>query len=89
MIRTVTPQKSDLNILKATTRVAQVSRSGGPLELVERPIPDPGPGSVRERGRVGLRHRDSSQEKRGGATIFAVTRRSETFSSAGTWLQSL
>ena len=28
-------------------RVAQVSRPGGPLELVERPIPDPGPGSVR------------------------------------------
>src|SRR6476646_7657679 len=31
----------------ATMRVAQVSRPGGPLELVERPIPDPGPGSVR------------------------------------------
>jgi D-arabinose 1-dehydrogenase-like Zn-dependent alcohol dehydrogenase len=28
-------------------RVAQVSRAGGPLELVERPIPEPGPGWVR------------------------------------------
>lgn len=28
-------------------RVVQVSRPGGPLELVERPVPDPGPGSVR------------------------------------------
>ena len=31
----------------ATMRVIQVSRPGGPLELVERPIPEPGPGSVR------------------------------------------
>src|SRR5262245_36689502 len=36
-----------MNILMATMCVAQVSRPGGPLELVERPIPDPGPGSVR------------------------------------------
>ena len=36
-----------MNSLMATMRVAQVSRPGGPLELVERPIPDPGPGSVR------------------------------------------
>jgi len=28
-------------------RAAQVSRAGGPLELVERPIPEPGPGTVR------------------------------------------
>jgi alcohol dehydrogenase/propanol-preferring alcohol dehydrogenase len=28
-------------------RAVQVSRPGGPLELVERPVPDPGPGSVR------------------------------------------
>ena len=41
------PQATDMNILKATMRVAQVSRPGGPLELVERRIPDPGPGSVR------------------------------------------
>ena len=44
---TVTPQKTDMSILVATMRVAQVSSPGGPLELVERPIPDPGPGSVR------------------------------------------
>ncbi len=31
----------------ANMRVIQVSRAGGPLELVERPIPDPGLGSVR------------------------------------------
>jgi D-arabinose 1-dehydrogenase-like Zn-dependent alcohol dehydrogenase len=31
----------------ATMRAAQVSRPGGPLELVERPIPDPGAGHVR------------------------------------------
>ena len=30
-----------------TMRAVQVSRPGGPLELVERPIPEPGPGSVR------------------------------------------
>jgi D-arabinose 1-dehydrogenase-like Zn-dependent alcohol dehydrogenase len=30
-----------------TMRAVQVSRPGGPLELVERPVPDPGPGSVR------------------------------------------
>ena len=31
----------------STMRAAQVSRPGGPLELVERPIPEPGPGEVR------------------------------------------
>ena len=30
-----------------TMRAVQVARPGGPLELVERPIPDAGPGSVR------------------------------------------
>ena len=30
-----------------TMRAIQVSRAGAPLELVERPIPDPAPGSVR------------------------------------------
>jgi len=30
-----------------TMRAVQVSRPGGPLELVERPIPEPGPGQVR------------------------------------------
>lgn len=31
----------------ATMRVVQVAKAGGPFELVERPIPDPGPGTVR------------------------------------------
>lgn len=31
----------------ASMRAVQVSRPGGPLELVERPIPEPGPGQVR------------------------------------------
>lgn len=31
----------------ASMRAMQVSRPGGPLELVERPIPQPGPGEVR------------------------------------------
>jgi D-arabinose 1-dehydrogenase-like Zn-dependent alcohol dehydrogenase len=31
----------------ATMRAVQVSSPGGPLELVERPIPEPGPGTVR------------------------------------------
>src|SRR5262245_44444055 len=31
----------------ATMRVAQVSRAKGPFEIVERPIPEPGPGLVR------------------------------------------
>jgi len=30
----------------ATMRVAQIPKASGPLELVERPIPDPGPGSL-------------------------------------------
>ena len=31
----------------ATMRVAQVPRAGGPFEIVERPIPEPGPAQVR------------------------------------------
>jgi D-arabinose 1-dehydrogenase-like Zn-dependent alcohol dehydrogenase len=30
-----------------TMRAVQVSRAGGPLELVQRPLPEPGPGEVR------------------------------------------
>ena len=49
-----------MNRLKATMRVAQVSRPGGPLELVERPIPDPGPGSVRIKVQAcGICHSDA------------------------------
>jgi D-arabinose 1-dehydrogenase-like Zn-dependent alcohol dehydrogenase len=40
-------------------RAVQVSRPGGPLELVERPIPDPAPGSVRIRVQAcGICHSD-------------------------------
>ena len=40
-------------------RAVQVSRPGGPLELVERPIPDPVPGSVRIRVHAcGICHSD-------------------------------
>src|SRR6476659_8157979 len=31
----------------ASMRAVQIPRKGGPLELVERPIPEPGPGTVR------------------------------------------
>ena len=43
-----------------TMRAVQVSRPGGPLELVERPVPDPGPGSVRIRVQAcGICHSDA------------------------------
>ncbi len=43
-----------------TMRAVQVSRPGGPLELVERPIPEPGPGSVRVKVQAcGICHSDS------------------------------
>ena len=49
-----------MNNRMATMRVAQVSRPGGPLELVERPIPDPGPGSVRIKVQAcGICHSDA------------------------------
>src|SRR3954468_11301881 len=44
----------------AVMRVAQVSRAGGPFEIVERPIPEPGPGTVRIKVRAcGICHSDS------------------------------
>jgi D-arabinose 1-dehydrogenase-like Zn-dependent alcohol dehydrogenase len=44
----------------AMMRVAQVSRPKGPLELVERPVPEPGPGTVRIRILAcGICHSDS------------------------------
>lgn len=44
----------------ATMRAVQVSRPGGPFELVERPIPDPPPGSVRIRVQAcGICHSDA------------------------------
>lgn len=43
----------------ATMRAVQVSKAGGPLELVERPVPEPGPGEVRIRVRAcGVCHSD-------------------------------
>jgi D-arabinose 1-dehydrogenase-like Zn-dependent alcohol dehydrogenase len=43
-----------------TMRVAQVSRPKGPLEIVERPIPEPGPGWVRIKVQAcGVCHSDS------------------------------
>jgi D-arabinose 1-dehydrogenase-like Zn-dependent alcohol dehydrogenase len=44
----------------ATMRVAQVSRPGGPIEIVERPVPDVRPGTVRVRVEAcGICHSDS------------------------------
>ncbi len=44
----------------ATMRVVQVSRPKGPFEIVDRPIPEPGPGSVRIKVQVcGVCHSDS------------------------------
>ena len=44
----------------ARMRAVQVSRPGGPFELVERPIPEPGPGTVRLRVEAcGICHSDS------------------------------
>ena len=44
----------------ARMRVAQVSRPKGPFEIVERPIPEPGPGTVRIKVQAcGICHSDS------------------------------
>jgi D-arabinose 1-dehydrogenase-like Zn-dependent alcohol dehydrogenase len=44
----------------ATMRVVQVPRANGPLEIVERKVPDPGPGSVRIKVLAcGICHSDS------------------------------
>ncbi len=44
----------------ATLRVVQVSRPNGPLEMVEREIPEPGAGSVRIQVQAcGICHSDS------------------------------
>ena len=44
----------------ASMRAVQVSRPGGPLELVERPIPEPGVGEVRVKViACGICHSDS------------------------------
>ena len=44
----------------ATMRVAQISRPNGPFEIVERPVPEPGAGSVRIKVQAcGVCHSDS------------------------------
>ena len=44
----------------ALMRVAQISRPKGPLEIVERPIPEPGSGTVRIKVQAcGICHSDS------------------------------
>jgi D-arabinose 1-dehydrogenase-like Zn-dependent alcohol dehydrogenase len=44
----------------ANMRALQVAKAGGPLELVERPIPEPGPGTVRIKVQAcGICHSDS------------------------------
>ncbi len=44
----------------ATMRVAQISHPKGPFEIVERPIPEPGPGSIRIKVQAcGVCHSDS------------------------------
>ena len=44
----------------ASMRAVQVTRAGGPLELVERQIPEPAPGSVRIKVQAcGVCHSDS------------------------------
>jgi D-arabinose 1-dehydrogenase-like Zn-dependent alcohol dehydrogenase len=44
----------------STMRAAQISRPGGPFEIVEREIPDPGPGLVRVKVQTcGICHSDS------------------------------
>src|SRR5258708_2319703 len=49
-----------MNILMATMRVAQVSHPRRPHELVESPIRDPGPGSVRIKVQAcGICHSDA------------------------------
>ena len=43
-----------------TGRFVQVVKTGGPLELVTRPVPEPGPGQVRVRVQAcGVCHSDS------------------------------
>jgi len=54
------PSKTGQDGSSATMRVAQVSRPNGPLELVERPLPQPGSGTVRIRVLAcGVCHSDS------------------------------
>src|SRR5690242_5516135 len=50
----------------AVMRVAQVSRPKGPFEIVERPIPEPGPGTVQIKVQAcGVCHSDSLTKEGG------------------------
>src|SRR3989442_2882734 len=50
----------------ATMRAVQVARPGGPFEMVERPIPEPGAGSVRIKVRAcGICHSDALTKEGG------------------------
>ena len=50
----------------ATMRAVQVSRPGGPFEMVERPIPEPGAGSLRIKARAcGICHSDALTKEGG------------------------
>src|SRR5690349_18516095 len=52
--------KLTLERIMTKMRAAQISRAGGPFELVERPIPEPGPGWVRIKVQAcGICHSDS------------------------------
>ncbi len=49
----------------AKMRAVQVPRAGGPLELVEREIPEPGPGTVRIKVQAcGICHSDTLRQGR-------------------------
>src|SRR6185436_11888553 len=46
--------------IMSTMRAVQVSRAGGPLELIERPVPEPGRGEVRIKVKAcGICHSDA------------------------------
>ena len=64
--RATCPLTSDLGAPPCRPmRAVQVSRPGGPLELVERPVPDPGPGLRADQG-AGLRHLPQRRADQGG-----------------------
>src|SRR5260370_3020346 len=55
-----TPPKITQGAIMATMRVVQVTRPHAPLEIVERPVPNPGPGWVRIKVQAcGICHSDS------------------------------
>ena len=65
----------------ANMRAVQVTRPGGPLELVERPVPEPGPGWVRIKAAV-------SGIPQGERCRLEVVARDGTAVLAGSWVVS-